>query len=122
MEASPANLQNLDSTKGLTESQYAQLQDEMAACRNNLRQQEIFWKQKSRFSWLQEGDSNSQFFHRTVKVRRAKNLIGHVVDDNGAVHMDRDGISQVILNCFKEKWTRSNVCAIDHNLLCSSRG
>ncbi|GLJ42690.1 hypothetical protein SUGI_0885090 [Cryptomeria japonica] len=35
--------------------------------------QEIYWKQRARTSWLLAGDKNSTFFHRTACARRQKN-------------------------------------------------
>ena len=30
------------------------------------RQEEIYWKTKTRFKWLQEGEKNSKFFHNSM--------------------------------------------------------
>ncbi|XP_071938995.1 uncharacterized protein [Coffea arabica] len=38
-------------------------------------EEEAFWNQKSRISWLKEGDKNTQFFHATVKGRRKRNRL-----------------------------------------------
>ena len=34
------------------------------------RQEEIFWKQKSQIKWLQEGEKNTKFFHKSVVCNR----------------------------------------------------
>lgn len=48
------------------------------------REEEIYWKEKSRETWLQEGDRNTRYFQGCVKFRRVKNRITSLVDENGA--------------------------------------
>lgn len=47
------------------------------------RDEEAYWKQKSRNLWLKDGDLNTKFFHATTKQQRAVNrLVGmHNKDD-----------------------------------------
>ncbi|KAL1222313.1 putative ribonuclease H protein [Cardamine amara subsp. amara] len=42
--------------------------------------EEKFLLQKSRVQWIDSGDCNSSFFHRTVAARRANNKIHYVLD------------------------------------------
>lgn len=46
-------------------------------------QMEIYWKQRSRALWLNHGDRNTKFFHRTATVRRNKNRIISLIDERG---------------------------------------
>ncbi|KAH7844186.1 hypothetical protein Vadar_025275 [Vaccinium darrowii] len=45
--------------------------------------EEMFWKQKSRVNWLQNGDKNTRFFHASVKQRRSINRISGIKNSNG---------------------------------------
>ncbi|KAL1221243.1 hypothetical protein V5N11_022227 [Cardamine amara subsp. amara] len=36
------------------------------------RDEELFWKEKSKEQWLKAGDKNTRFFHNSVKIRRLK--------------------------------------------------
>lgn len=45
--------------------------------------EETFMRQKSRVSWLKEGDMNSTYFHRAIVTRRTRNHIYILLDDNG---------------------------------------
>ena len=46
-----------------------------------LHYEELLWMQRSRISWLREGDCNTQFFHRKAVWRARKNRIKMLVDD-----------------------------------------
>lgn len=45
--------------------------------------EESFYRQKSRISWIQEGDQNTRFVHSMVAVRHSRHTIKLLIDDNG---------------------------------------
>lgn len=40
-----------------------------------LPREEIMWRQRSRATWIKEGDQNTKFFHRKATWRQKKNAI-----------------------------------------------
>ena len=41
------------------------------------------WKQRSRNTWLKEGDSNTRYFHCRANRRNRRNLILALEDESG---------------------------------------
>ncbi|PWA43293.1 RNA-directed DNA polymerase, eukaryota, Reverse transcriptase zinc-binding domain protein [Artemisia annua] len=50
--------------------------------------EECFLKQKAKVEWLQVGDSNSAYFHKVVKSRKARSRIDLICDGNGVQLVD----------------------------------
>jgi hypothetical protein len=50
------------------------------------REEESFWRLKSRDKWMAGGDKNSKFFQASVKANRIKNCLSFLVDENGIEH------------------------------------
>ncbi|KAA3469824.1 reverse transcriptase [Gossypium australe] len=51
---------------------------------NLMDKEEKYWAQRSRITWLREGDKNTRFFHIRASNRRKKNNIERLKDINGA--------------------------------------
>ena len=58
-----------------------------------MHQEELYWRQRSRISWLQDGDRNTRYFHamasqrkRNNHIKSLKNSEGYLVEDIVALH------------------------------------
>ncbi|XP_058078591.1 uncharacterized protein LOC131226901 [Magnolia sinica] len=71
-----------------------------ATLKKALLQQEIFWKQKFRITWLREGDRNTKFFHASVIDKRRQASIKSIKLPSGpTLHSEAD-IGQEAVNHF----------------------
>ena len=64
--------------------------------------EEIYWKQKSRVFWPREGDRNTKFFHALTKQRRARNKITQLLDTDGNVVEDEEGLVAIATSYFRQ--------------------
>jgi hypothetical protein len=48
--------------------------------------EDMMWLQRSRLTWLKEGDMNIKDFHSKVVWRASKNRIQKLTDDVGVIH------------------------------------
>jgi hypothetical protein len=59
----------------------------------------IKWRQRSRITWIREGDANTRFFHLRANGRRRKNHIPTLAGPSGVV-FEHEEKAQVLLNHF----------------------
>lgn len=59
-----------------------------------------YWKQRSKITWLADGDRNTKFFHRKASNRKAKNRLIGLYDDNGVCQSSDQGMEDVVLRYF----------------------
>lgn len=74
-------------------------------------------KQKSRVSWLNLGDGNNSYFHKTVKIRNSPNLIKVLKDEHGNKVTDMEKIKDMAI-CFYKRLlghTYHNFCTVQAN-------
>lgn len=67
--------------------------------------EEEFWKQRSRLMWLAAGDRNSGYFHAICKGKRARNRIAVLENSVGTVFYEETHIVQEITSYFQTIFT-----------------
>ncbi|XP_058733672.1 uncharacterized protein LOC131605316 [Vicia villosa] len=72
----------------------------------NLKIKENMLIQKSRLKWLNDGDSNSRYFHNVMNSRRIRNHIGFIVTDRGVVESVEEVKKETKL-FFEEKFSEA---------------
>lgn len=95
------NLQQKIMTEGHTETTLDQERLLHSQLEERRKQEEIYWRKKSRVRWLKEGERNTKFFHRTTMQRRMHNTIPFIQNQAGEKVEKHEEIEQVLLNHFQ---------------------
>lgn len=69
------------------------------------REEEAFWRQRSRIQWLKNGDRNTGFFHAATRQRRMQNSFSVLEDENGVAVFEEKQIATVIADFYKGLFT-----------------
>jgi len=72
------------------------------------RDEESYFKQKSRIQWLQLGDRNTAFFHKSLLHRQVRNRIHSLQDTEGNVVHDQQEIRKMASTYFEDLLTASH--------------
>lgn len=80
------------------------------------REEDEFWKQKSRTRWHRAGDRNTKFHHATTKHRRARNRVICIKDKEGRMVESDRGIEKVAVDYFQDLFSTSVPTDMDASL------
>ena len=61
----------------------------------------MYWKQRAKFFWLENGDLDTKFFHAQASGHKATNKVSYLVDDNGIVQSDLSTMGSIALSYFR---------------------
>jgi len=76
-----------------------------------LKEEEIWWAQRAKVSWLQHGDLNTKYFHHKASQRKRKNSIYSIKDHTGQLWQGSNHINI----CFTSYFT--NIFASNNTIL-----
>ncbi|GMY17800.1 hypothetical protein FCV25MIE_13039, partial [Fagus crenata] len=81
-----------------------------------LLQDEIYWRQRSRESWLTAGDRNTKFFHQRAKQRKGRNLIKGIMDSNGIWWENEAHMGNVAIDYFNDIFSANPSMEMDDTI------
>ncbi|XP_071925054.1 uncharacterized protein [Coffea arabica] len=100
-----------------TDEARAELHRAKACLLQSLRVEEDYWHQKARLRWLKDGDSNTRYFHASVREKRSKLAIHRIKDEGGIWMEDEDRIGQAAVCFFQRLLTAEEVSDVDDLLI-----
>ncbi|XP_022893966.1 uncharacterized protein LOC111408437 [Olea europaea var. sylvestris] len=104
----------------LIEHHSQETERELFQCRQKhsawLQWKEIFWKQKSRIKWPMEGDSNTKFFHASVRNKIKSLRIDHMVLEDGLALHSADEVHEGAIQFFQSLLSVSPVNVVDSEM------
>ncbi|XP_074265036.1 uncharacterized protein LOC141587449 [Silene latifolia] len=81
------------------------------------KQEEQYWRQRSRALWLKDGDRNTKFFHSKAGERRRKNFIPLLIDDEGRECVGEEKVEKVAVDYFEELFQTAEPTNFDDVLM-----
>lgn len=73
--------------------------------------EEMYWRQKSRITWLKDGDCNTKFFHSKASSRRSQNTLTGLVSSHGDWCTENSEMAAIVMDYFDSLFTSTNPTA-----------
>ncbi|XP_026435200.1 uncharacterized protein LOC113332915 [Papaver somniferum] len=87
--------------------------EDLVAAQNEFNSREVQYntmlKQKYRIKWVKEGSANTNFFHTNIKIRKTRNSILELEDDNGNLISDQKKIADTLVDFFEKRYQYQEV-------------
>jgi len=74
-----AAMENIATDRGLTEDEATEKARLLLNLEDLIKNEEIYWRQRSRSIWLKEGDKNTKFFHKIANAHKRYNNIDQLL-------------------------------------------
>ena len=74
-----------------------------------LEQEEMIWFQKSREKWIELGDRNTKYFHTSTIIRRRRNRIEALKDDENRWILQSTKLEKLALGYYKRLYSMEDV-------------
>lgn len=97
------SLDILKESRSLLPSELVLEQSLIQSLANISKQEEIYWRQRSRLQWLKEGDGNTKFFHAVANGRKCRNLIPGFNQDGRQIS-DPKEIGRIFVSRFRQQF------------------
>ncbi|XP_013751397.2 uncharacterized protein LOC106453727 [Brassica napus] len=66
------------------------------------KQEEEYWRQRSRQLWLTLGDANTRYFHATTKARKSKNRMTVIENEAAVPWFEEEQIAKAVCNYYEK--------------------
>jgi hypothetical protein len=94
------NIQNNIQASGPTDALLIEEKNVHGMLEEALNRQEMFWQEKAKINWHLNGDRNTKYFHRLVKIKNTTKTITSLQDGDNIL-TDYNQISDHIINYYK---------------------
>lgn len=82
--------------------------DEKEKLSDLLLHEELYWKQRAKTFWLEEGDSDSRFFHASASSRKKTNHIDGLRAEDGSMITDHGQLCNLLERYYKNVFSGTN--------------
>lgn len=76
-------------------------------------QEKLLWCQRVRHKWVHFGDRNTKFFHASTLVRKKRNKVEALRNEDGDWITDEEAIKGTISTFFKNLYSKDDQASID---------
>lgn len=81
-----------------------------------LEQEEVLWNQKSREKWIVLGDRNTNYYHTSTIVRRKRNIIEMLKDEDGRWIEQSEELEKLAIAYYKRLYSTEDISLVMEKL------